>query len=105
MRYIVRVTDGHCFRDIKIETNNGIEEACLLAMQRAKEIERAGEVCCWVAFESSGEAEYVDSVSTEENRLDVPLEYRCWTERSLLEEIAKLKAEIDRLRGLRVPDR
>ena len=33
-----------------------------------------------------------------DNRLDVPVEYRCWTERKLLQEIAELKAEIDRLR-------
>ena len=99
MRYTVRVTDGHCFRDIEIETDKGVEEACLLAMGRAKEIDRAGDVCCWEAFESSGQAEYVDSVSNEDNRLDVPVEYRCWTERNLLREIAELRAEIDRLRG------
>jgi hypothetical protein len=99
MKYTVRVTDGHCFRDIDIETDKGLEEACSLAMNRAKEIERTGDACCWEAFESSGRAEYVDSVSTENNRLDVPVEYRCWTERNLLHEIAELKAEIDRLRG------
>jgi hypothetical protein len=34
MKYIVRVTDGHCFRDIEIATDNGVEEACSLAMDR-----------------------------------------------------------------------
>jgi hypothetical protein len=97
MKYTVRVTDGHCFRDIEIETNKGIVEACSLAMDRATEIERAGDVCCWEAFESSGQAEYVDSVSIGDNRLDVPFEYRCWTERKLLQEIAELKAKINRL--------
>jgi hypothetical protein len=47
MKYTVRVTDGHCFRDIDIETDNGVQEACSLAMGRATEIERAGNVCCW----------------------------------------------------------
>jgi hypothetical protein len=42
---------------------------------------------------------YVDSVSTEDDRLDVPVEYRCWTERRFVQEIAELKAEISRLRG------
>jgi hypothetical protein len=98
MIYTVRLTDGHSFCDIEIETNKGIEEACSLAMDRATEFERAGDVCCWEAFESSGQAEYVDSVSTEDSQLDVPVEYRCRTERSLLQEIAELKAEIDRFR-------
>jgi hypothetical protein len=70
-------------------------------MDRATEFERAGDVCCWEAFGSIGQAEYVDSVSTEDDRLDVPVEYRCWTERKLLQEIAELKAEINRLRGAR----
>ena len=98
MIFTVRVTDGRCFCDIEIETNKGVEEACSLAMDRATRIDRAGDVCCWEAFESSGQAEYVDSVSTEDSQLDVPFEYRCWTERKLLQEIAELKAEIDRLR-------
>jgi hypothetical protein len=101
MKYTVRVTDGHCFRDIEVQTDKGVEEACSLAMDRATEIERSGDVCCREAFESGGQAEYVDSVSTEDDRLDVPVEYRCWTERSLLQEIAELKAEISRLRGPR----
>ena len=100
MKYTVRVTDGHCFRDIEVETDKGAEEACSLAMGRAKEIERTGDVCCWEAFESSGQAEYVDSVSTEDTPLEVPVEYRRGTEHSLLQEIAELKAEIDRLRGV-----
>jgi hypothetical protein len=91
--------DGHCFRNIEIETETGVEEACLLAMERAKEVDRVGDVCCWEAFESSGQAEYVDSISNEDSRLDVPVEYRCWTERNLLQQITELKAEIDRLRG------
>src|ERR1700737_2762192 len=99
MKYPVRVTDGHCFRDIEIETDKGVEEACSLAMDRATEIDRAGDVCCWEAFESSGQAEYVDSVSTEDDRLDVPVEYRCWTERKLLQKIAELNVQINRLRG------
>jgi hypothetical protein len=98
MKYTVRVTDGYCFRDIVIETNKGIVEACSLAMDRAIEFDRAGDVCCWEAFERSGQAEYVDSVSIEDNWLDVPVEYRCCTERKLLQEIAELNAEIDRLR-------
>ena len=98
MKYTVRVTDGHCFRDIEVQTDKGVEEACSLAMARATEIERAGDVSCWEAFESSGQAEYVDSVSTEDDRLDVPVEYRCWTERRFVQEIADLRAEIDRLR-------
>ena len=85
MRYCVRVTDGHCFRDIEIETDKSVEEACSRAMERASEIERTGEVCCWEAFESSGQAEYVDSVSTEDSLLDVPVKYRSWTERDLLQ--------------------
>jgi hypothetical protein len=97
MKFTVRVTDGHCFRDMEIETDKGVVEACSLAMDRATELER--DVCCWEAFESSGQAEYVDSVSTEDDRLEVPVEYRCWTERKLLQEIAELKAEISRLRG------
>jgi hypothetical protein len=101
MKFTVRVTDGHCFRDVEIETDKGLEEACSLALERAKEIERAGDVCCSEPFESSGHAEYVDSVSIGDNRLDVPVEYRCWTERALLQEIAELKAEISRLRGAR----
>jgi hypothetical protein len=101
MKYTVRVTDGHCFRDIEVQTDKGVEEACSLAMDRAAEIERSGNVCCWEAFESSGRAEYVDSVSIGDDRLDVPVEYRCRTERSLLQEIAELKAEISRLRGPR----
>jgi hypothetical protein len=68
-------------------------------MERAKEIERTGDLCCWKPFESSGQAEYVDSVSTEDSQLDVPVEYRCLTERSLLQVIAELKAEINRLTG------
>jgi hypothetical protein len=99
MIYTVRVTDGPCFCDIKVETDKGVEEACSLAMARATEIERAGDVSCWEAFESSGQAEYVDSVSIADDRLDVPVEYRCRTERSLLQEIAELKAEISRLWG------
>jgi hypothetical protein len=91
-------TDGHCFRDIEVETDKGAEEACSLAMERASEIERTGDVCCWEAFESSGQAEYVDSVSTGDTALDVPIEYRCGTERSLLQEFAELKAELKRLR-------
>ena len=100
MKYIVCVTDGHRFRDIEIETDKGVEEACSLAMERAGEIDRTGDVCCWKAFESSGQAEYVDSVSSEDSLLDVPAEYRCWTERDLLEEIAELKAEIMRLQNM-----
>src|SRR3982074_3357360 len=99
MIYTVRVTDGRCFCDIKVETDKGVEEACSLAMARATEIERAGDVSCWEGFESSGQAEYVDSVSIADDRLDVPVEHRCWTERKLLQEIAELKAEINRLRG------
>jgi hypothetical protein len=99
MKYTVRVTDGHYFRDIEIETDKGVEEACSLAVDRAKEIERTGDVCCWEAFESSGQAEYVDSVSTGDFQLDVPIEYRCCSERSLLHEISELKVEINRLRG------
>ena len=99
MIFTVRVTDGHSFCDIEIDTNKGLEEACSLAMDRATEIDRAGDVCCWEAFESSGQAEHVDSVSIGDNRFDVPFEYRCWTERKLLQEIAELKAEINRLRG------
>jgi hypothetical protein len=99
MIFTVRVTDGHSFCDIEVQTDKGVEEACSLAMDRATEIERAGDVSCWEAFESSGQSEYVDSVSIGDNRLDVPVEYRCWTERKLLQEIAKLKAEISRLRG------
>ena len=71
-----------------------------LAMDRASEIERTGDVCGWEAFESGGQAEYVDSVSSEDSLLDVPAEYRCWTERDLLEEIAELKAEIMRLQNM-----
>ena len=40
MIFTVRVTDGHCFRDVEIETDKGVEEACLLAMDRATEIDR-----------------------------------------------------------------
>ena len=101
MKYIVRVTDGHCFCDIEIETDQGVEEACSLAMDRATEIERIGDVCCWEAFESSGQADYVDSVSTEDTPIDVPVGYRCRTERDLLQEIAELKAEINRLQNVR----
>jgi hypothetical protein len=101
MIFTVRVTDGGCFCNIEIETDKGVEEACSLAMDRATEIDRAGDLCCWEPFESSGQAEYVDSVSTEDSQLDVPVEYRCRTERSLLQEIAELKAEINRLRGAR----
>jgi hypothetical protein len=97
MIFTVRVTDGHSFCDIEIETNKGLEVACSLAMERAKEIKRTGDLCCWEPFESSGQAEYVDSVSIGDNRLDVPVEHRCWTERKLLQEIAELKAEINRL--------
>jgi hypothetical protein len=100
MIFTVRVTDGHSFYDIEIDTNKGLEEACSLAMERAKEIELTGDLCCWEPFESSGQAEYVDSVSIGDNRLDVPVEHRCWTERKLLQEIAELKAEINRLRPL-----
>jgi hypothetical protein len=98
MKYTVRVTDGHCYRDLEIETDKGVEEACSLAMDRAAEIERSGDVCYWEAFESTGQAEYVDSVLTENHQLDVPIEYRCPTEGDLLQEIAELKAEIKRLR-------
>jgi len=101
MIFTVRVTDGHSFCDIEIDTNKGLEGACSLAMERAKETERTGDLCCWEPFESSGQAEYVDSVSTEDSQLDVPVEYRCRTERSLLQEIAELKAEINRLREAR----
>jgi hypothetical protein len=100
MKHMVRVTDGHCFRDIEIATV-GIEEACSLAMDRASEIEQAGEVCCWEAFESSGRAEYVDCISADDNLLDVPIVYRSHTERDLLQEIAELKAEIKRLQNVR----
>jgi hypothetical protein len=99
MKYMVRVTDGHCFCDIKIETDNGVEEACSLAMDRATGIEQAGDRCCWEAFESSGRAEYVDCISADDNLLDVPIVYRSHTERDLLQEIAELRAEINRLRG------
>lgn len=101
MKYTVRVTDGHCYRDIAVETDKGAKEACSLAMDRATEIERTGDFCCLEAFESSGLAEYVDSISAKDNRLDVPVEYRCWTERNLLHENAELRAEINRLRGRR----
>jgi hypothetical protein len=103
MKYTVRVTDGHCFRDIEVQTDKGVEEACSLAMDRATEVEQSGDVCCREAFESSGQAEYVDSVSTEDDRLDVPVEYRHWTERRLVQEIADLRAEIDRLRERGAP--
>jgi hypothetical protein len=103
MKYTVRVTDGRCFCDIEVQTDKGVEEACSLAMDRATEIERSGDVCCREAFESSGQAEYVDSVSTEDDRLDVPVEYRYWTERRLVQEIADLRAEIDRLRERGAP--
>jgi hypothetical protein len=43
MKYTVRVTDGHCFRDIEVQTDKGVEEACSLAMDRATEIERSGD--------------------------------------------------------------
>jgi hypothetical protein len=99
MKYTVRITDGRCFCDIEVQTDKGVEEACSLAMERAKEIERTGDLCCWEPFESGGQAEYVDSVSTEDSQLDVPVKYCCRTERSLLQEIADLKAEISRLRG------
>jgi len=95
MKYTVRATDGHY-----IETDQGVEQACSLAMDRASEIERTGDVCGWEAFESGGQAEYVDSVSSEDSLLDVPAEYRCWTECDLLEEIAELKAEIMRLQNM-----
>jgi hypothetical protein len=98
MRYSVRVTDGHCYRDLEIETDKGVKEACSLAIDRATEIERAGDVCCWEVFESSGQAEYVDCVSVEDILLDVPIEYRPQAERDLLQEIAELKAEINRLK-------
>jgi hypothetical protein len=103
MKYTVRVTDGRCFCDIEVETDKGVKEACSLAMDRATDIERTGDVCCWEPFESSGQAEYVDSLSTEDNRLDVPVEYRYWTERRLVQEIADLRAEIDRLRERGAP--
>jgi hypothetical protein len=99
MIFTVRVTDGRCFCDIEIETDKGVEEACSLAMDRATDIERTGDVCCWEPFESSGQAEYVDSLSTEDSQLDVPVEYRCRTERGFLQEIAELKAEISGLGG------
>ena len=79
MKYIVRVTDGHCVCDIEIETDNGVEEACSLAMNRATQIEQAGDRCCWEAFESSGRAEYVDCISADDNLLDVPIVYRSHT--------------------------
>jgi hypothetical protein len=40
MKYIVCVTDGHHFRDIEIETDLGVEEACSLAMERAIETQQ-----------------------------------------------------------------
>jgi hypothetical protein len=40
MKYIVCVTDGHHFRDIEIETDQGVEEACLLAIDRATETQQ-----------------------------------------------------------------
>jgi hypothetical protein len=40
MRYSVRVTDGHCYRDLEIETDKGVEEACSLAMERATETQQ-----------------------------------------------------------------
>ena len=49
MKYTVRATDGHY-----IETDQGVEQACSLAMDRASEIERTGDVCGWEAFESGG---------------------------------------------------
>jgi hypothetical protein len=97
MKYIVCVTDGHHFRDIEIETDKGVEEACSLAMERATETQQWEIV---ETFESTGQAEYVDSVSTEDHQLDVPIEYRCPTERDLLQEIAELKAEIKRLQNV-----
>ena len=42
MKYTVRATDGHY-----IETDQGVEQACSLAMDRASEIERTGDVCGW----------------------------------------------------------
>jgi hypothetical protein len=99
MKYMVRVTDGHYFRDIEIATDKGVEEACSLAMDRANQIEQAGDRCCWEAFESSGRAEHVDCISTDDNLLDVPIVYRSHTERDLLQEIAELRAESNRLRG------
>src|SRR3979490_1135816 len=97
MIFTVRVTDGRCFCDIEVETDKGVKEACSLAMDRAADLERTGDVCCWEPFESSAQAYYVDSLSTEDNWLDVPFESRCCTERNLLKEIVELRAEIDRL--------
>ena len=40
MKYVVRVTDGGCFRDIEIETDQGIEEAGSLAIDRVSETQQ-----------------------------------------------------------------
>ena len=40
MKYIVRVTDGRCFRDIEIETDQGVEEAGSLAIDQATETQQ-----------------------------------------------------------------
>jgi hypothetical protein len=88
-------------RDIEIATDNGVEDACSLAIDRATEIEQAGDRCCWEAFESSGRAEYVDCVSADDNLLGVPIVYRSHAERDLLQEIAELRAEIKRLQNVR----
>ena len=46
MKYVVRVTDGGCFRDIEIETDQGIEEAGSLAIDRVSETQQ------WEIFET-----------------------------------------------------
>ena len=73
MIFTVNVTDGHSFCDIEIDTNKGLEGACSLAMERAKETERTGDLCCWEPFESSGQAVYVDSFRLRIASLTYPL--------------------------------
>jgi hypothetical protein len=96
MLYTVRITDGHCYQDVEIATDKGIDDACEQAMTM---LEAPDYAYAWEHFESDGKPDYVDSVSNgEDYPLDVPVAYRQRTERVLLTEIEFLKAENERLK-------
>lgn len=74
-RYDVTLSDGHCFKVVKVNASNA-KEACAKAFEKATE----DDLICEEPFESSGEPQYVDDIILRNENgtsvwVDVPLEY------------------------------